>query len=119
MFDNAFLAERVYLKGSLKNNAQGFEFILYNRIDTGTLVGIKSLSVDGFDVPVDSISIQTPDGKWAAAQVNYSSPIPLKVGQEARLHIGGMPLVPGQHHLVITITVLEIGRVQLKLTDTL
>ena len=119
MFDNAFLVERVYLKGSLKNTEAGFEFKLNNRIDTGTLVSIKSLSVDGFEVPINSLSFQTPDGTWPAAGVSYSNPVPLRVGQDASLMISGKPLAPGQHHFILTISVLEIGRVQLKFSDVL
>lgn len=119
MFDNAFLADHVYLKGSLKNTDAGFEFKFSNRIETGTLVGFKSLSVDGFNVPPESLSLETPDGTWPAPDVNYNNPVPLRVGHQARLQIAGKPLALGQHNFVITISVLEIGRIQFKFTDVL
>lgn len=118
MFDNSFLSESVYYKGSLRNTPTGFEFTLRNRIDTGMLAGVKSISVDGFEIPLDSVSIQTPDGSWPVNEVNFSNPVPLKVGQDARLIVTGKPLVQGEHNIVLTVSVMEIGRIQLKFSDT-
>jgi hypothetical protein len=37
----SYLLQKVYVKGSLKNNEDGYEFALKNIVDTGTLVGIE------------------------------------------------------------------------------
>lgn len=119
MFDNSYISERIYLKGSLRNREDGFEFTLRNRIDTGTMAGFKSLSVDGFEIPLSSITLQTPVGSWPAADVNFSNPVTFYVGQDARVIVSGNPLVPGEHNFVLTISVLEIGRAQVQFSDTL
>lgn len=117
MFNLSHLGERVYSKGSLKNNEGGFELILSNRIDTGTLAGFKSLNLDGSEIQPGSIMIQTPQGTWPATQVGYANPLTLQIGEDVRLLVHGSSLSPGLHHIVITLTVLEIGRVQLKISD--
>ncbi len=43
----SMLLKKLYQKGSLKNTESGFEFALKNTLAPGTIVGLRTLVVDG------------------------------------------------------------------------
>jgi hypothetical protein len=113
----AFLLNKVYVPKSLKNNTDGFEFTLKNVIDTGTLGGVKSLTLDGADVPLASIRLRTAAGEKAAEEITSRNYVPLRFNAEVVVSIQGQPLALGKHELVFAISVMEAGRVDLKFAD--
>lgn len=115
----SFLLKKVYIHGSLRNTESGFSFALKNVVDTGTLVGVGSLVVDGKDYMPASITIKTNRGEWTGDQINYRNPIVFAYGSEAQFLVQGEPLAPGPHHLVLAAIAGEVGRLQLEMDDTI
>lgn len=117
MFISPSLLERVYMKGSLKNVDGGFEFKLKNNVDSGTLGGIKSLTVDGVEVPLASITISSKSMTRNAEAVTTRAPYTLMYGVEATISVAGEPLPAGAHTLALALMVLEIGKLEIKFSD--
>jgi hypothetical protein len=117
MFISPSLLDRVYQRGSLKNVEGGFEFKLKNLVDNGTLSGVKSLTVDGSEVPLADVRFQTSAGEKLAEEISYRSPLPFYYNAEATIRVVGQTLEAGAHVLVLTISVYEAGTLQLKISD--
>jgi len=117
MFISPSMLDRIYQRGSLKNVESGFEFKLKNLVDNGTLSGVKSVTLDGNEIPLPSVRLQTSAGEKAAEEISYRSPLPLYYNTEATVRVAGQTLEAGAHTLVLTISVYEAGMLQLKISD--
>lgn len=113
----AFLLKKVYVQGSLKNFDHSFRFSLKNIIDTGTLGGIKALTVDGVEVPIASISVKTQSLEKKAEEITFRTSIPLRLNMEATFIVDGQTLAPGEHELKLSINVLEAGKIDIPIKD--
>jgi len=113
----SYLLNKVYVPHSLKNIAGGYEFVLKNVIDSGTLSGVKALTVDGVDVPLTAITLKTPSLERKADEITYRAMLPLHFNSEAVVRVAGDPLAAGQHRLVLALNVVEAGRVDLQFED--
>ncbi len=117
MFISPSMLERLYVRGSLKNTEKGFEFRLKNNVDSGTISGIKSITIDGAEAPLANFSVKTPAGERCAEEISARSPLYLRYGAEMEIWVGGAPLAAGEHTIVLTIMVLEMGRMEIKIKD--
>jgi hypothetical protein len=115
----SYLLQKVYVKGSLKNNEDGYEFSLKNIVDTGTLVGINPLVVDGESIPPAMIRLISDRGEVYGNQVTNRTPVPIPVQIMTRFVVKGSPLPTGQHEIGISLVTREIGLVKFKITDTI
>jgi hypothetical protein len=114
-----YLLQKVYLKGSLKNNEDGFEFALKNIVDSGTLVGMNPLVVDGESIPPAMVRFVSNDKEVYGNQVTSRNPVPIPVQTQTRLLVKSSPLSPGPHDITISLVTREIGLVKFKITDTI
>jgi hypothetical protein len=114
----AFLLKKVYVQGSLKNIDHGFQFNLKNIIDTGTLGGIKSLTIDGVEVPLSSISVKTQAFEKKAEEINFRNSIPLRINMEAIFIVADQTLPAGEHEIKLSLNVLEAGKIDIPIKDT-
>jgi hydroxymethylglutaryl-CoA reductase (NADPH) len=117
MFISPAMLERVYMRGSLKNTASGYEFTLKNVVEGGSMAGIKSITVDSADVPITSVTLRMDDKERRAEEVNYRTPFYLRFNAEVSVCISGQPLVAGAHDIVLVINVSEIGQLQFTIQD--
>jgi hypothetical protein len=113
----SYLLQKVYLKGSLKNNEDGYEFALKNIVDTGTLVGLNPLVVDGENIPPAMIRLVSNGEEVYGNQITQRNPMPLPVQAQAQFVVKGDPLSLGQHEIAISLVTREIGLVKFKITD--
>ena len=118
MFPPSLLAKLV-MPGSLKNNANGFEFKLKNIIDSATLVGMGPLVVDGTSYAPESITLKLGQNEIRGDLLSRTNALPIRVSNEAIFSITGDPLLPGDHKLTIQILTREAGRFQFSVTQTL
>ena len=116
MYISPQLLEKVFVKGSLKNTETGFEFKVKNVVDSGTMGGLKGLSVDGNPIPTSSITVRSAYGERKADDITYQNPLPLNYGSEITVHAVGEPLAAGAHQLVLTMVAIEAGRLDLKIS---
>jgi hypothetical protein len=115
----AFLLRRLYVKGSLKNTADGFEFELKNTLGTGYAKGLLPLKVDGQELPV-STSYFLVDSKEASfPSVSEQAPMTLAMNKATRVGAHSGPLSPGSHKIVMGFVVVGLGEMSFDFTDTI
>jgi hypothetical protein len=116
----AFLLKRLYVKGSLKNTATGFELMIQNTLAPGTIVGFDPLQVDGVFYPLEQTTATLPNGSQiSATALSAASPQRFGVGDRVTIHIQGQPLAAGLHRLTISPKTMEAGLLQVFAEDAI
>ena len=118
MYPPSVLAS-VYVRGSLRNTANGFELGMKNQIDSATLVGMGPIVVDGVTYPPEAITLTTSRGQWRADQVGYRNPIYLGWGIEMKVLVESSPLPAGAHTIIVNAVEGSIGSVKFEVGDML
>ncbi len=111
------MLDNVYVRGSLKNNATGFELALRNNIDYGSLVGVGFVVADGTTYPPSALTLKVGTREMKGDEITYRAPLPVPVGSEVQLSVAGAPLAPGAHHLTLSVNEWQIGRLQFEVSD--
>lgn len=110
---------KLYVKGSLKNNDQGFQFELKNVVDSGTLIELGPITVDGTPYDAASLTVVTSREERTGDQVTRTNPLPVYLGMLLALSIKGEPLGAGEHSINVSVLTREIGRLKFDLKDNL
>jgi hypothetical protein len=113
----SYLLSKVYVAGSLHNSDDGFEFSLRNNIDTGSLGSVKSLLVDGVEIGQDKIVVQTSSGERPAVAITFRSPMLVRKNSDVIVKVKADKLSPGAHKMVLSISILEAGKLDFKFED--
>ena len=113
-----FILKKLYVKGSLRATADGFEFALRNSLGSGTVVEVKGLEVDGSMRPPAEVRLRLPDGtSRSAAEVSARLPLPLSAGTTVWFGAAGT-LSSGRHSLKLGLVSREMGDLGIPVTDT-
>ena len=110
--------QKLYVKGSLKNQDNGFVFQLKNLIDSGSISGIEKLTVDGEDKPLDGVTITLGEKVRAASEISWSSSLYVYYGAIITFAVAGS-LQPGEHNIVLKVNAPELGQISLPVADTI
>lgn len=117
MFPPSTLAS-VYVKGSLKNTGDGFEFALRNNIESTMLSGVGPVVVGEQTYSGAAITVVLGEKSWQGDQVSWSNPVPASVGTTLHVRVQGQPLPAGEVRIAVTASSSDIGRVTLEVADT-
>jgi hypothetical protein len=114
----SFILARLYVKGSLKNDDQGFEFSLQNNIDSATLVNVGPIIVDGDVYEAANLKVISKNQERNGDQISRENSFPIQIGAQFRIVVPGKSLAPGEHHIKLTANTREIGKVKFDFKDT-
>jgi len=116
----SFLAQKLYLKGSLGNGSHGFRWVMRNIFAPITLWEVVSLEIDGRPCPLERVILH-PQGGVAirAAEVSRHSPLWFNLGAEVTTEVEGSPLLPGAHKILLRLRTQEIGGIEFSLEDSI
>ncbi|RDE14934.1 MAG: hydroxymethylglutaryl-CoA reductase [Candidatus Thorarchaeota archaeon] len=114
-----FLLRKLYIKGSLKNDGDGFTFKLKNTISSGTAIHIEPIKVNGTEYPLDATIISSSDGKVTGSEISEKKSFPIKVGLDISIHVKGATLPAGDHKIDISLTTKEVGKLAFDVTDSI
>jgi hypothetical protein len=114
----AFILAKLYVKGSLKNSDNGFEFLLKNIIDSTQLMGIGPVIVEEHTYSGEAITMIAGEKTYHGADLSRQNTAPIKVGVPMTIQIQGEPLSPGMHNLTISATTIDIGKIRFEIKDT-
>ena len=122
MFPPSVLA-KIYVQGSLKNAERGFEFHLKNSIDSGTLVELGPITVDGKAYEATALTIITGSQERGfqerpADQVTRTASFPVYFGSAFTIRVNGETLTPGEHTVNVSFLTFEAGRLRFDFKDT-
>ncbi len=109
----------LYVPGSLKNTAGGFQFKLKNNILEAVVNSVDSIVVDGATYTAEAISVKAGDTVSACSDVCAADPFLLALDAEAVFMVKGPALTPGDHRLEIGVTAELVGKMQFDVTDRL
>ena len=115
----ASMLQKLFVHGSLKNTPTGFEMKIKNIIDTGTLIGIGPVVVDGTTYAPATLRITTSSGEATGDQLSRAHSLTIRAYSEARLQVTGEPLAPGEHQIKLQMLVNEAGQLQFSITEAL
>ena len=112
-----FLLRRLYVNGSLKNAAGGFEFELRNSLGSGYSQKVWPLKVDGDELQATR-SYFIVDGKETAfSEVSPDNTFSLEVNKTITIWTDGVALEPGVHTIEMGFDVPGIGTMKFDFTD--
>jgi len=115
-----FLLKKLYVKGSLKNTATGFELSIQNTLAPGTIMGLAPLKVDGVECPLAQTKVLLPSGETLLmSDVSAQSPLRFNVGDKVTIQVEGQPLPVGLHKIVISPKTKEAGTLPIPADDTI
>ena len=110
--------QKLYVKGSLKNQGNGFVFQLKNLIDSGSVSGISKLTVDGEEKAMDGVTITMGEKVRMVSEISWSSSLYVYYGATITFYVPGT-LQPGEHTIVLQVNAPELGQISLPVTDTI
>ncbi len=116
-----FLVRRFYVAGSLRNTPSGFQLQAQNEMGDGTLVGVTRITLDGVAMDPTGITARREgtDEVVQAADISRASPVPFRRGERVTLHVNSPPLTPGPHDLEVELLELNLGALQLGISESI
>ena len=115
-----FLLKKLYVKGSFKNTAHGFQIALRNTLAQGTLIGVGAIQIDGRDIPRDKIFITLDDAApIRASDVSFDAPRAFPLDVTVTFRVEDQPLAPGVHRVNIAVNTKEAGELKIDAEDSI
>jgi hypothetical protein len=114
----AFLLRRLYVKGSLRNAAGGFEFEMKNGLGSGYAHKLWPLNVDGGELPADATFFLLEGRETAFADVSKENTFTLAMNKSITIRAAGDGLAPGPHRVEMSFDVPGLGTLRFDFTDT-
>ncbi|MFC1974290.1 hypothetical protein ACFLU2_02955 [Chloroflexota bacterium] len=112
-----FLLKRLYVKGSLRNTDNGFEFQLKNSLGSGYGTEILPINLDGEELPKES-SYFTPDSKEIPfIDVSKSKPFALAMNKATMISVKGTKLAEGPHKIGFSFVAQGLGKLHFEVID--
>jgi hypothetical protein len=111
------MLQRMYVKGSLQNQGDGFVFQVKNLIESGSLSGIAKVAVDGEERALEDATLELNGKVRKLSEVSWSSPVYVSYGATLTIYVPGA-LAAGEHTVNTQFNVPELGRVSMPITDT-
>lgn len=111
------MMQRMYVKGSLKNQDDGFVFQVKNLIESGSMSGVAKMALDGEEYPIEGATIELGGKVRPVSEITWSAPLYVSYGATMTVFVPGT-LSAGEHTINLQINVPELGRISLPITDT-
>jgi hydroxymethylglutaryl-CoA reductase (NADPH) len=119
MFIPAAMLRQLYTVGSLKNTEAGVQFSVKNRLSDAHLTSLRSVRINGRDVPLERVRIVRNGGEpCAASAITTDSPLwfPLRQSLDIVACNGALP--QGKHEIEVTFTSKPFGKLAVTVADT-
>ncbi len=112
-----FLLRRLYVKGSLRATEGGLSFDLKNSLGSGYARGMRPLTVNGRDVPMEDTTFTVNGVTVAFSDVSPDVPFTLAMNRTTTISAAGVPLEPGAHTIGMAFEVQGLGVLRFDFTD--
>jgi hypothetical protein len=114
----SFILSKLYVKGSLKNTAAGFEFALKNIVDATMLSGFGPIVTGDQSYEGAVISMTVGDKTYNGGELSRQNPAPVRMGAPMTIRVQGQPLAAGAQHLSVSAITTDIGKIKFDINDT-
>lgn len=113
----SFLLKRLYIKGSLRNNSDGFQFEIENKLGSGYGHELKPLTLDGQLIPLEDSSFQLNSSETLFSEVNRDRPFTLPMNKRLTVKVKGITIDEGTHKIGMCFVVEGLGELGFEVTD--
>ena len=113
-----FLLRRLYVKQSLANTEDGFQFELMNKLGSGYSHKVHPLTVDGAEIPIDSAKFHLEDITIPFDKVDEHNTLTLAMNRAIVVRVTGNGLEPGAHRIGMGFDAPGLGTLSFDFTDT-
>ncbi len=116
----SLLLKKLYTLGSLKNTPQGVVFSIKNRLSDAELVGLRSIALDGRNVPLQAVKLILPDGRaLTPAEITPDRPLNFPLRMVVDVVLAVEPLKDGKHGIVVAFESRPFGKLQFAVEDAI
>lgn len=116
----SLLLGKLYVKGSLRNEGQGFQFNIKNVLAPGTVIKFLALAVDGSEYPIQRVFLQVNAVEMIEAmEISSEAALSLDLGKAVTVRVRGERLSAGPHEIVLGLVTREVGELKVPLRDTI
>lgn len=112
------ILKRLYVVGSLTNDAAGCRFTVKNTLARGTIAAVHGLTIDGQAVAPAQVTLKFPDRTLSAAEITPQQPCVFPVNVPVEVALAGVTLTPGEHAFGLSLRIKEFGDINVEFTDT-
>ena len=112
-----FLLRRLYVKQSLTNTEDGFQFELMNRLGSGYSHKVHPLTVDGAEIPIENAEFDLEGASMRFDQVGEDNTLSLAMNKAIVVRVTGTKLEPGAHKIGMGFDVPGLGTLSFDFTD--
>lgn len=112
-----FLLRRLYVKGSLCNSADGFEFEIKNSLGSGYAHGLIPLSANGSEIPLDQTFFVLEGSQTAFAEVSKENTFTLAMNKSITIQARNVTLEAGANKIGMGFEVPGLGLLKFDFTD--
>ena len=116
----SFLLRRLYVKGTLKNTADGFEFELRNGLGSGYALRVHPLTVDGAEMAASASRFIMEDGATIRFdEVSEANTLTLALNKSIWVRVSGARLERGARKIGMGFDVPGLGTMRFDFTDAI
>ena len=112
-----FLLKRLYIKGSLGNEAEGFQFQIKNILGSGYAKKVAPLRLDGEEIPIERTSFTQDEKEIPLSSVSEETPFTLPMNKSTTMKVRGVSLSPSPHRIRMSFEVQGLGELSFEFTD--
>ncbi len=112
-----FLLRRLYVKGSLRNNDQGFQFELKNSLGSGYGNELLPLKLDSKELSREDSYFLLGAEEIPFSAVSKDKPFTLPMNKTATIMVKGTTLTEGPHKIGFSFVAQGLGKLNFDVTD--
>ena len=113
----SFLLKRLYIKGSLRNKDQGFQFELKNTLGSGYGTELLPLTLDGKELPKESSYFIVDTEEIPFSTVSKDKPFTLAMNKPLTILSKRVTLSEGPHKIGFRFVAQGLGKLGFEVTD--
>jgi hydroxymethylglutaryl-CoA reductase (NADPH) len=116
----SLLLKKLYTLGSLRNTSQGVEFSIKNRLSDAELVALRTLTIDGHELPLHVVTLSLADGTLVRPEEiapNQPLQFPLRSVVDVRAALPA--LADGKHTIGLAFESRPFGKLHFSVEDAI
>lgn len=113
----SFLLKRLYVKGSLRNNDQGFQFELKNTLGSGYANELLPLTLDGKELPKERSYFVIDADEVPFSAISKERPFTLAKNKTSTILVKGVTLSEEPHKIGFSFVVQGLGKLGFEVAD--
>lgn len=106
------ILKKLYVKDSLKNIEDGFQFELRNVLADATIVGPIKISIDDKDIDPGRIKLVIEENEINSKDISSEKPVIFRIKKVVKIKVKDEKLEPGSHNIRLETATREYGNLK-------